>query len=261
MFPGIPLSTINDLALFSLVVGRMAGLFSAIPLFGSKSVPVRIKAAAIMVMSLLLFPVVRTHIPPLPSDGISLGLLVIRETLIGLTVGILSQAIFAAVEFCGQIVGMQMGISMAALFDPNTQSNAPTVSVLQGMLAMLLFLSFGVHHIFIRAIVESYRVVPVGAWHMSGGLMQFIIASGASIFILAVKLSAPVMVALLATSVAIGIMARSFPQMNVFMVSMPLNIGIGFLVLGMSLLTFLRTMENAFGGIDGQIKTLFKLLS
>lgn len=261
MFPAIPLSTINDLTLFSLVVGRMAGLFAAIPLFGSKAVPVRIKAAAVMVMALLLYPVIKTQIPPLPSDSISLGLLVIRETLIGLTIGIISQAIFSAVEFCGQIVGMQMGISMASLFDPNTQANAPTVAVLQGILAMLLFLSLGVHHIFIRAIVESYHVVPVGAWHVSGGLMQFIIACSGSIFILAIKLSAPIMVALLATSVALGIMARSFPQMNVFMVSMPLNIGIGFLTLGLSLLTFLRTLEKSFGGIDGQIKTLFKLLS
>lgn len=261
MFPAIPLSTINDLTLFSLVVGRMAGLFAAIPLFGSKSVPVRVKAAVIMVMALLLYPVIRTQLPPLPSDSISLSLLVIRETLIGLTIGIISQAIFAAVEFCGQIVGMQMGISMASLFDPNTQANVPTVALLQGILAMLLFLSLGVHHIFIRAIVESYRVIPVGAWHMSGGLMQFIITTTGAIFILAIKLSAPIMVALLATSVALGIMARSFPQMNIFMVSMPLNIGIGFLALGLSLLTFLRTLEKSFGGIDGQIKTLFKLLS
>ncbi|GAB7025747.1 flagellar biosynthetic protein FliR [Geotalea toluenoxydans] len=257
----IPFATISDFTLFSLVVGRMAGLFSAIPLFGGKSVPMRIKMAVIMSMALLLFPIIKMQVPPLPGDSISIGLLVIRETLIGLTLGIISQAIFAAVEMCGQIVGMQMGISIAALFDPNTQSNVPTMSLFQGILAMLLFVALGVHHIFIRAIVESYQVIPVGAWHMSGELMQFFITSIGAVFILGVKLAAPVMVALLATSVALGIMARAFPQMNIFMVSMPLNIGIGFLALGLSLLAFLRTLENSFGGIDRQIKTLFKLLA
>lgn len=257
----IPFSTINDFTLFSLVVGRIAGLFSAIPLFGGKVVPTRFKAALVMAMALVLYPVIRQQLPTLPTDSLSIGILVIRETLIGLTLGIISQVIFAAVEFCGNLVGMQMGISISALFDPNTQANVPTMALFQGILAMLLFVSLGVHHIFIRAIVESYEILPVGAWHMSGELTQFFIDSIGGIFILGVKLAAPVMVALLATSVALGIMARSFPQMNIFMVSMPLNIGIGFLVLGLSLLAFLRTLENSFGGIDRQIKIVFKLLS
>jgi flagellar biosynthetic protein FliR len=261
MFSAIPFATLNDFTLFSLVVGRMAGLFAAIPLFGSRTVPNRIKMALIMAMALVLFPVVRSHMPALPDDSISVAILVVRETLIGLTLGVISQAIFAAVELCGQVVGMQMGISIAALFDPNTQSNVPTMALFQGVLAMLLFVTLGVHHIFIRAIVESYQIIPVGAWHMSGELMQFFITTVGSIFILAVKLAAPVMVALLATSVALGIMARAFPQMNIFMVSMPLNIGIGFLILGLSLLAFLRTLETSFGGFEKQIKVLFKLLS
>nr|WP_279342542.1 flagellar biosynthetic protein FliR [Geotalea sp. SG265] len=244
-----------------MVVGRMAGLFSAIPLFGSRTVPMRIKMAAIMAMALVFFPIVKLQMPPLPGDSLSIAILVIRETLIGLTLGVISQVIFAAVELCGQLVGTQMGLSMAALFDPNTQSNVSTMALFQGILAMLLFVALGVHHIFIRAIVESYQIIPVGAWHMSGELMKFFVTTIGALFVLGVKLAAPVMVALLATSVALGIMARAFPQMNVFMVSMPLNIGIGFLILGLSLLAFLRTLETSFGGIDRQIKVLFKLLA
>ena len=95
---------------------------------------------------------------------------------------------------------------------------------------------------------------------MSGGLLEYFIVTISDMFVLGIKLAAPVMVALLATSVALGIMARSFPQMNIFMVSMPLNIGIGFLVLGLSLLIFLHTLEISYGMINVQIKTLFKLL-
>jgi flagellar biosynthesis protein FliR len=88
-----------------------------------------------------------------------------------------------------------------------------------------------------------------------------LIETTAGIFVLGIKLAAPVMVALLVTSVVLGIMARSFPQMNIFMISMPLNIGIGFLALGLSLLVFMRTLEMSFGGLSQQIKTVFRLLS
>ena len=131
----------------------------------------------------------------------------------------------------------------------------------QGVLATLVFLALGVHHVFLRGIVESYAVIPVGAWHTSGGLLKFMIEASTGVFVIGIKLAAPVSVALLATSVALGIVARSFPAMNVFMVSMPLNIGIGFVILGLSLPVFLRVLEVSFGTMAGQMRLLFKLLA
>jgi flagellar biosynthetic protein FliR len=186
--------------------------------------------------------------------------MVVRETLIGISLGLLAKSILAAVEFCGQLIGMQMGFSMASMFDPS-MGQMPLMSIFQLLLAMLLFLSMEVHHIFIRAIVESYTVIPPGNWHMSGGLIQYFITVTGDIFVLGIKLAAPVMVALLATTVVLGIMARSFPQMNIFMISMPLNIGVGLLILGLSLLVFLHTLNISFNGINMQIKTIFRLLS
>jgi flagellar biosynthetic protein FliR len=211
-------------------------------------------------MTLVCYPILRTKIPQLPADTLSLGILIIRETLIGISLGLLSRIIFAAVEFCGQLVGMQMGFSMSSMFDPS-MGQVPLMATLQVLLAMLLFLSLEIHHVFIRAIVESYQVMPPGSWHMSGGLLKFVMMLTTDLFVLGLKLAAPVMVALLATSVVLGIMARSFPQMNIFMVSMPLNIGIGLLVLGLSLLVFMHTLQVSFGSVNEQINILFKLLS
>lgn len=261
MFEALPIAGLDDLVPFALVLARVAGLFSAIPIFGSRTVPARIKTGLIFAMALLIFPIVKPHALPAAGDAISLGLLVVKETLIGLVLGLLSQVIFAAVEFCGQQVGTQMGIAMAALFDPNTQANVPTMAMFEGILATLLFLTLGVHHYFLRGIVESYQLVPLGAFHVSGELFTFVVKLTSGIFVIAVKLAAPVAVALLATSVVLGIVARSFPAMNVFMVSMPLNIGLGFLVLGASLPVFLRVLEGAFGGLVGQMRTLFRLLA
>jgi flagellar biosynthetic protein FliR len=257
----LPIAGLDDLIPFALVLARIAGLFSAIPVFGSRIVPMRVKAPLIFALALLLFPIVRPHNIPAASDVISMALLVIQETLIGLTLGFLSQLVFAAVEFCGQQVGTQMGLSMASLFDPATLANVPTMAMFEGALATLLFLALDVHHVFLRGIVESYQLVPVGAWHMSGGLLKAIISISSGMFVIALKLAAPVSVALLATSVALGIAARSFPSMNVFIVSMPLNIGIGLLILGISMPVFVRVLQGAFGGLAEQMRLIFRLLA
>lgn len=261
MFDALPLKALADLIPFALVLARVAGLFSAIPMFGARLVPARVKMPLIFSMALLIFPIIRPQVIPVADDSISLMLLVVREALIGLTLGLISQFLFAAVELCGQLVGTQMGLSIASQFDPTTQNNVPTMAIFQGALATLIFLSLGVHHFFIKGIVESYQVIPLGAWHVSGGLLKFLIQTSTGIFIIAIKLAAPVSVALLATSVALGIVARSFPAMNVFMVSMPLNIGIGFLILGISLPVFLRVLQGSFGGMVDQMRSLFRLLA
>jgi flagellar biosynthesis protein FliR len=261
VFDALPISKLDDLIPFALVLARVAGLFAAIPMFGARVVPNRIKAPLIFTLAILLFPIVRPHSLPPNGDVISLALLVISETLIGLTLGLIAQFVFAAVEFCGQLVGTQIGLSMASLFDPNTQANVPTMAMFQGALATLVYLALGVHHVFLRGIVESYAVIPIGAWHTSPALLKFLVDASTGIFIIGIKLAAPVSVALLATSVALGIVARSFPAMNVFMVSMPLNIGIGFVILGLSLPVFMRVLEVSFGGMAVQMRILFKLLA
>ncbi len=254
------LADVAEFTLFVLVLGRMAGLFSAIPLFGGKGVPTRIKIVLIFSMSLVFFPVVRVYLTAVPEDVLSLGLLVAREVLVGLSLGLLSQVIFSAVEFCGQFIGMQMGFTTASLFDPTMGTQVSVLSVLENLLATLLFMSLGMHHLFLRAIMESYQLIPLGAWHVSGELLTFVVATTGGIFTLAIKLAAPLMASLLAATVSLGVMARIFPQMNIFMMSFPLNIGLGFIVLGITVKVFFHILGNAFLTLSQQITTLFRLL-
>ena len=261
MIPSLPFATINEFMAFAVVFGRMVGIFSAIPSFGGRAVPMRIKVIAVLAITLLLFPLVRTKVPSLNGDTIGLMLLMAREVLIGLTVGLLAQIIFSGIEFCGQLVATQMGLSIAVQFDPTMEGQFTAMAVLQNLLAMLLFLSLGVHHFFFSALVDSYQALPVGSWHVTENLVHFLVGLVGQVFVIGIKLAAPVMVSLLATTVVLGVMARAFPQMNVFIVSMPLNIGIGFLVLGFTVFAFMKTLQGAFGQIPNQLKALFKLLS
>jgi len=258
--PAMP--TPQGVILFLLVLSRVAGIFSAIPVFGGKRLPIQVKVVTIMAITMVCFPVLVLTTPSaMPEDSISLFLLILREVMVGLTMAFVTQIIFSAVEFSGQIIGMQMGFTISSIIDPTNGVQTQVMAVMQTLFATLMFLSLNIHHLFIRTIVDSFRIIPLGAWNLNGELVQFLVRATSDVFVLGVRLAAPVMVALLLTSVTLGIMARAFPQMNIFMVSMPLNIGIGFIVLGLTLTIFFHVLEVSFGSLKGQIETLFRLMA
>lgn len=261
MFPFVaPLPGESDIFLFALILCRVAGIFAAMPLFGGRRLPNRIKVLAVVSITLVCLPVLQIAPPPVPHDAFGVGLLVLQELLVGLTLAFISQIIFAAVEFSGQIIGMQMGFSISSIIDPIMGAQSQTMSVIQSLLATLLFLSLSIHHQFIKAIADSFRIIPLGGWKMSEPLLKFMVHATTDVFVLGIRLAAPVMVTLLLTSVVLGVMARAFPQMNVFMVSFPLNIGLGFVVLGATLLLFFHVLEVSFGRLTGQMTIIFRLL-
>lgn len=262
MFPLTALPSPREVILFMLVLSRVAGIFSAIPVFGGKRLPVRIRIVTIVAITLVCFPVLAITTPTvMPDDSLALIFLALREVMIGLTMAFITQIIFSAVEFSGQIIGIQMGFSISSIIDPTNGVQTQVMAVMQSLLATLLFLSLNIHHLFIRTIVDSFRIIPLGAWHLNGELVLFLVRATSDVFVLGVRLAAPVMVALLLTSVTLGIMARAFPQMNVFMISLPLNVGIGFIVLGLTLTIFFHVLEVSFGSLKGQIEALFRLMA
>lgn len=261
MFPLLPFPSPREVIIFMLVLSRVAGIFAALPVFGGQRLPVRIKAVTVFMITLVCFPTLSVSIPQIPTEPFSLALLALSELMIGLTLAFITQIIFAAVEFSGQIIGMQMGLTISSVIDPSLGTQSQIMSVVQTLFATLLFLSLSIHHHFIRAIIDSFRIIPLGGWHLSGELVNFLVSRTADIFIIGIRLAAPVMVALLLTTVALGIMARAFPQMNIFMVSMPLNIGLGLIIMGSTLTIFFHVLEISFGRMNGQIEALYRLMA
>jgi flagellar biosynthetic protein FliR len=244
-----------------LVLSRVAGIFAALPVFGGRRMPLRIKVITVVMITLVCFPTLSVALPQVPPDAFTLALLVFSEVMVGLTLAFITQIIFAAVEFSGQIIGMQMGLTISSILDPSQGTQTQIMSVIQTLFATLMFLSLNIHHIFIRAIIDSFKVIPLGGWRLSGELVNFLVMRTADIFIIGIRLAAPVMVALLLATVALGIMARAFPQMNIFMISLPLNIGLGLVVLGMTLTIFFHVLEVSFGNLNAQIEALFRLMA
>jgi len=261
MFPLLPFPTPREVIFFMLVLSRVAGIFAALPVFGGRVVPMRIKALIVFMITLICFPTLSVALPEVPSNAFSFGLLVLSEVMVGLTLAFITQIIFAAVEFSGQIIGMQMGLTISSILDPSRGAQVQIMSVVQTLFATLMFLSMNIHHIFIRAIMDSFTVIPLGGWRVSGELVNFLVMRTADIFIIGIRLAAPVMVALLLTSVALGIMARAFPQMNIFMISLPLNVGLGLTILGMTLTIFFHVLQVSFGQLSAQVAALFRLMA
>jgi flagellar biosynthetic protein FliR len=261
MFPLLPFPTPREVIFFMLVLSRVAGIFAALPVFGGRRLPLRIRAITVFMITLVCFPALSVTPPEVPTDVFTLALLAFSEVMIGLTLAFITQIIFAAVEFSGQIIGMQMGLTISSILDPSLGTQNQIMAVVQTLFATLMFLSLNIHHLFIRAIMDSFKIIPLGGWHLSGELINFLVIRTADIFIIGIRLAAPVMVGLLLTSVALGIMARAFPQMNIFMISLPLNVGLGLVILGMTITIFLHVLEVSFGNLNGQIEALYRLMA
>jgi flagellar biosynthetic protein FliR len=143
--------------------------------------------------------------------------------------------LFIGIRIAGNIVGYQIGLMMANVMDPNTNSQYSMVSELYYLLAILIFLAIDGHHAVISALADSYRLIPVGVFAVNGNIGEQLIRFTAHTFIIGLKIGAPVIVTLFMTSVALGVVARTVPQMNIFLIGIPLKIIIGFAVIAVAL--------------------------
>jgi flagellar biosynthetic protein FliR len=235
-----------------LVLGRIAGLVVAAPLFGHLMVPLRVRAAFAMVLALALASVVK--VPVVPRDLWDLAGAMAGETLVGATIGFLAQLVFAGVQLGGQIAGMQIGFGMANMVDPAGHHQTTVVAEWESLFALLVFLVLDVHHLLIGALLDSFRVAPAGVALLGGVALQGVVAQAAEIFVIGVRIAAPVLIVLLLANGALGVLARTIPQLNVFVVGFPVNVGAGLIVMGASLPFTFRFLQSEFTGLAGVLQ-------
>jgi flagellar biosynthetic protein FliR len=210
-----------------------------LPFFGSKNFPMQFKIGLAVALALVLTPVVHFEI-----KNIALPLVVLRETALGIMLGAAVRVIFFAVDMAGQIISHAMGLSIATVFNPE-MGQSTEVARLYGIIAMLLMLSIDAHHELITVLVQSYEWLPVGQVDVSNLIIKAVNA-GSKIFIVALKISAPVMVGMLIVNILIGFLYKAAPQINVFFVSFPIFIGIGFLIMIISVPVFVHVFPLQF---------------
>lgn len=244
--------------LYLMVFLRTSGVFVAAPIFGNRYLPNQLKIVLALGTALILFPVVPVQTLPLTLPGlIPLG---IGELLIGLIIGYISSLIFAAVQLGGQLLDTEMGFGIVNVLDPQSGLQLPLMGNFQYLLALLIFLVTNGHHLLLLALSDSYAAIPIGGLRLGPGLTGVVIDLFAQLFVVALKISAPAMVALFLTSVALGVIARAVPQMNVFVVGIPIKLITGILVLMVGLPLYLAALERFFDGVYGDIFRVMRLL-
>ena len=257
----IPFPSPAQIEAFILVLLRVSAIIVLMPVFGDQTVPARIKAAISLVISFLIFPVL--SLPPLPATD-NLILTLVRmggEIFVGAAIGFSARIIFAAVQMAGELIGMQMGVSIANIIDPITSTQVSIIAEFLYLVALLVFLTIDAHHIFLSAMSESYRLVPMLGVHPGAGLAREMLLMTQYIFVTGIKIAAPVMAVLMFVNVGLGIVARTVPQVNVFIVGFPLQMLMGFIFLGLSIPLLASLLSWDFHGMAKDLKKILTLLA
>ena len=245
---------------FLLVLMRVGAILMTVPIFGSRNLPMQLKIGLTLVTSIILFPVIPSLHSVFPTHILSFGLVMGAEIMIGMIIGFSVRLIFSGIQLAGQLVGFQMGFAIVNVMDPQTSTQLSIIAGFKNIVATLIFLAINAHHWFLRAIVSSFQIVPPMEFNFSPLLMESILGMVNRIFIIAIKVGAPLIAALLFTNVALGLIARTVPQINIFIVGFPLQIAVGMIGLALSLPVFSFFLRGIFNGIWIDISLLLRAM-
>jgi len=213
---------------------RILGVMSSAPIFSNRSIPVTVRIGMGVMLTLIVAP----QLPAMPDqDPLSwTGLLIlINEFLIGIGIGFSWRIVFTGVEMAGELIGSTMGLSFATQFDPMSQGRSSAVSQLLSMLTVLLTLSANLHLLFLEVLIQSFQSLPVALESMDKGFFKQLALWGAHMFAIGVQLSLPVVTALLIVNMALGVLTRAAPQLNLFSIGFPLTLSTGIVMIGLCL--------------------------
>ena len=237
----------SQLVGFVLVVARLVPLFILAPLFSSKMVPVRVRGIVAVALALGLTPLaVRGN--KVPVDPLTIGSLLAKELLVGLTFAFVIGILFAALTVAGALLDTLVGFSFGALVDPITGTQSPVISQIYSLVGVMVFIAIGGDGWMLRGLAETYELVPLLAFPSIGALVGGANLAFTQIFVSALQIAAPVLIAVTITDAAFGIVSRVSPQMNVFAVGMPAKIIVALIILGAS-------FPFVAGYMDGALKT------
>ncbi|MCG6141957.1 flagellar biosynthetic protein FliR [Leptospira mtsangambouensis] len=227
---------------FLFVLVRLLGLFLVAPFFSSESINFSLRMIFSFMVSLIVYPVVATYMPPVPGHMINFGILIISEMLVGVFIGFLVSLVFAAFQMAGEFFNNQIGFGYTEILDPVTQNSLPAIGTMKNLMATALFLVIGAHRFLIETIAYSFEKIRIIAFtgKVNAGLYRLMEEAIGAMFVVSFKIALPVMGILFLVSLAEGLMGKAAQQMNVMSMSFPLKVFIGTLTL-IATLTFIAT--------------------
>jgi len=258
------LLTNQQIILFLLMFVRLTAILYLIPIFGHKVVQPRIRIGLAFFLSLILFPIAASKgAVPEVRNLFGFFWMVIMEVGVGVVIGYFTLFIFGAVSFAGSIIDTDMGFAMLSLSDPVDETIMSTATgVFLTLIFTILFLLFNGHYFLLMALQKSFEYIPVGRAAFPSEPLAYAAAGAVTLLMeVAIRLAAPIMVVMFITSVALGIIAKTMPQMNIFFVGAPLKIGVGFLTIIVALPGLVKLFEWVVQRMYKDIWALLKIMA
>lgn len=223
---------------------RAGGLMTFAPFFGDDAVPARVKAGFTLVLTAMLYSV--CSVPELQLDAIHWVRIVISEAAVGLLMGLSVRVVLEGMQVAGQLAGAQLGFSLAAIIDPQTNIETPVLAVFHQMVALLIFLQLNVHHWMLRAIVKSFDYVPVDTAVMTLATVRELIRAAGAMWLIGVQIAAPILLATMLVDVTVGFLSKASPQLPALFIGISAKSLIGYLVLAVAAALWPRLLEGQF---------------
>ncbi|MCR5663208.1 MAG: flagellar biosynthetic protein FliR [bacterium] len=235
---------------------RIALIFVQAPIFGSNHIPNTVLVAMAVTVTVAMYPTLPVP-EDVPSELLPFFGAILTQACVGLIIGFVSFLVMAAAQFGGEMLDIQMGLSVAASFDPASHGAINLIRKLQFYTAMNLYLVLDGHHMLLKAISKSFDVIPLTFFQINGDLAMHLLSLSSNLLVIGTQIAAPALSALFITQCALGLLARVAPQMNVFMLSFPLNIAIGLILLTASYPLIVRVIGRQFElNLDNLVKCI-----
>lgn len=245
---------------FLLIFVRVTSFFLMMPLFSYRTIPASHKIGLGFSLSIIMFSTIGA--PEIAIDN-AYFLLIMKEALVGLFIGFIAALMMSAIQIAGGLIDFQMGFAIANVIDPQTGAQSPLMGQYLYTIALLFLLTVNGHHLLLDGIFYSYNFVPIDQVLIPFGnenIAEFIILSFNKMFIIAFQMSLPVVGSLFLVDVALGIVARTVPQLNIFVVGLPVKIGVSFLVLIAVLGVLMMVISDLFSTTLATMRTLMELI-
>jgi flagellar biosynthetic protein FliR len=234
---------------FLLIMVRMSGMFLLSPIFGKKNVPNNLKVGLIFFISVIASNIIKVPNLNYKNNIIGYAIIILQELLVGLIIGLVSYLILSSCFLAGQMIDTQIGFGIVSVLDPQSNAQVPISGNLYYIIMILMFFLSNGHHVLISAVIESYNIVPIGGIVITSKLLMHIAAVFTEMFVIAIKISIPIVATMLVIDITLGIISRTMPQLNIFAVGVPLKLVIGLIIMFFTFTILVNIISNMFNSM------------
>ncbi|MHC4944480.1 MAG: flagellar biosynthetic protein FliR [Planctomycetota bacterium] len=246
--------TLGSVLIYLLIVFRLLGCVMILPFFGVNQANFQ-KAAICVMLAFLVFPAAGMGVKA-PALNAVYVVLVAQEILTGLVIGYIVQLSFMIISLAGEMASQEMGFRMSRQVDPITGNQAPAITLLYNLFAILLFFGLNGHHWVLEILSRSFRIVPLGTLNLNAGFGEWLAGLYARYFHMGIRLAAPIFLLMLMISIGVGLLAKLVQGINVFDIGFPIRIGVGLLFIMFFIPYIGKTLHRAFDAMNSGLMDL-----